>query len=291
MRELPFSALQLRPQPAVTRMPLPGLMTTGHGHGLSSASVSFSYTLWRHPDDHSDPRNEIEMDASTQHAIENEPPWGRPAWASEQLQVFRYPWLWEATRTIWHAEADGERTSVRRLLVDHMNHILHNRFRTQLGLPSGPLVGPDAHRGDVTMTGAVDAPAIVEGVERAGVQIDTDPFVYGIGFRIDEHVVCTSVIPRRPRPRRPRPCGCRPGRPRPRDAGAIGCTHDHREQRRGERRAAHRRASHGRRRCGDRDLPRRDGVRVGLRPGGAIGCLTAGSRRPSARRGSRAAGR
>lgn len=196
IRALPFTALQLPPQPAIERMPLPALTTTTHGGGLAEASVSFSYTLWRYPDDHADPRNEIEMDASTRHAIENEPPWGRPAWASEQLQVFRYPWLWEATRTTWHAESDGERTSVRHLLADHMNHILHNRFREQLGLAPGPLVGSRAHSGDVTTTGATEAGVVVEGVERRGVRIDTDPFVYGIGFRVDEHVVCTSVIPR-----------------------------------------------------------------------------------------------
>ena len=43
---------------------------------------------------------------------------------------------------------------------------------------------------------AADSSIRVDGEERPGVHIDTDPFVYAVGFRVDEHVVCTSVVPR-----------------------------------------------------------------------------------------------
>ncbi len=36
----------------------------------------------------------------------------------------------------------------------------------------------------------------VDGHDRPAIQIDTDPFVYAVGFRVDEHVVCTTVLPR-----------------------------------------------------------------------------------------------
>jgi hypothetical protein len=41
-----------------------------------------------------------------------------------------------------------------------------------------------------------EASVNVDGRVRPAVQIDTDPFVYAVGFRVDEHVVCTSVLPR-----------------------------------------------------------------------------------------------
>lgn len=41
-----------------------------------------------------------------------------------------------------------------------------------------------------------EASVTVDGRDRRAVRIDTDPFVYAVGFRVDEHVVCTSVLPR-----------------------------------------------------------------------------------------------
>lgn len=156
-------------------------------------SVSFSYTLWRHPEDHSDPRNEIELDERTRRSVEEEPPWGRPAWLIEQAQVFRYPMLWEAVSTAWHASPDSERVSLRQQLIDHTNHVLRNSFREELGLPAGPSISTDWN---VTAAAVTEATVNVDGRDRPAVQIDTDPFVYSIAFRVDAHVVCTVVLPR-----------------------------------------------------------------------------------------------
>ncbi|MFJ2368174.1 hypothetical protein [Microbacterium sp. NPDC087665] len=191
LHALPFGVFELVPQPSLTRLPMPSFSEMIGAERMLSAS--FSYAWWRFPDDHSDPRNEIELDERTRRSIEEEPAWGRPTWLIEQAQLLRYPMLWEATRTTWHASPDDSRASLARELVDHANHVLINRFRTELGIPSGPRVG-EAWK--TTVTAVSDASATVDGAERPAVQIDTDPFVFAIGFRVDEHIVCTTVVPR-----------------------------------------------------------------------------------------------
>lgn len=190
LHALSFGVFELVPQLSLTRLPMPSFSETiGAGRMLSA---SFSYTWWRFPDDRSDPRNELELDEKTRRSIEEEPVWGRPTWLVEQAQLLRYPILWEATRTTWHASPDDSRASLARELVDHANHVLINRFRTELGIPSGPPVG-EAWK--TTVTAVSDASATVDGAGRPAVQIDTDPFVFAIGFRVDEHTVCTTVVP------------------------------------------------------------------------------------------------
>ena len=49
----------------------------------------------------------------------------------------RYPQLREAVRTTWHRDS-SERSSVRSVLVDHVNYILMNQFRRELGLSENP---------------------------------------------------------------------------------------------------------------------------------------------------------
>lgn len=162
--------------------------------GGQEISVYFTYTLWRHPEDHADPRNEVELDDATRRAIEEEPPWERPAWLIEQAQMFRYPMLEEAVRTTWHASPDLEWASLEQQLVDHTNHALPNSFRDELGLADGPGRG---NRGwEVGPRSVSEAFAIVDDRELAAVHIDTDPLVYSIGFRIIEQVVRTTAIPR-----------------------------------------------------------------------------------------------
>lgn len=203
VRALSFPVFQLRPQPSLTRIPGAGFMEMGTGvragtgapMGVAESSVSLNYTLWRHPDDHSDPRNEIELDPGLRRSIDEEPPWGRPAWLIERAQLLKYPMLWEAVRTSWQASPDPERHSLAQQLVDHANHVLRNRFREDLGLPDLPSEGDDGGWEAKTST-ARDAVVTVDGQNRSGVQIDTDPFVYAVGFRVDEHVVCTVVVPR-----------------------------------------------------------------------------------------------
>lgn len=138
LRRLDFPVFQLKPQRSLTRAPIVGYMESNGSAGQQELSVLFTYTLWKYPDDHSDPRNEIELDERTRRSIEEEPPWGRPAWLIKQAQIFRYPMLWEAVRTAHHASPDRERHSLPQQLVDHTNHVLRNSFREELGLPAGP---------------------------------------------------------------------------------------------------------------------------------------------------------
>ncbi|WP_341935482.1 hypothetical protein MRBLWO14_001134 [Microbacterium sp. LWO14-1.2] len=192
VRGLAFPVMQLEPQPSLTRLRMPGFVDSG-----DSRAVSFTYTLWRYPDDHSDPRNEIELDDDTRRSIDEEPPWGRPPWLVEQVQMFKYPMLWEAVRTSWHADPDASRVSLPDQLVDHTNHILRNRFREELGLPVAPVTYErDDEKWRASVTAVAPAGVIVDGTERSALHIDTDPFVYAVGFVIDPHVICTTVVAR-----------------------------------------------------------------------------------------------
>lgn len=193
LRSLAFPLFQLKPQSSLTRAPIAGFMESNGSAGQEEQSVSFSFTLWKYPADRADPRNEIELDDQTRRAIETEPPWGRPMWLIEQVQMLRYPTLWEAVRTAWHASPDPERHSLEQQLVDHTNHILRNRFREELGLPVGP---SSDNEWKATTAAVTDAVINVDGDDRPAVQIDTDPLVFAIGFRVDERVVCTCVLTR-----------------------------------------------------------------------------------------------
>ena len=193
VRGVSFPVFQLRPQPALTRAPITGFTESSGSAGREELSVIFTYTLWRYPEDHADPRNEVVLDERTRRAIEDEPPWGRPAWLSEQAQIFRYPMLWEAVRTSWYASPDPHSHSLPQHLINHTNHVLRNNFREELGLPAGASTSTDWK---VTAGAVVATTVNVDGRDRPAAQIDTDPFVYGVGFRVNEHVVCTTVIPR-----------------------------------------------------------------------------------------------
>ncbi len=196
LHAVPFSVFQLRPQPSITRTPITGFTESSGWAGHEELSVDFSYTLWRYPEDHSDPRNEIELDERTRPSIEEVPPWGRPAWLVEQSRLFRYPMLWAAVRSACQASPDSERHSLAQLLVDHANHILQNTFREELGLPVLPTGLSDDSGWRATRKAVKEASLRVDGRDRAALHIDTDPFVYAVGFRVDDHVVCTTVVPR-----------------------------------------------------------------------------------------------
>ncbi|MCS5497885.1 hypothetical protein NY547_11615 [Cnuibacter physcomitrellae] len=161
--------------------------------GLYESSVRFSYTLWRHPEDRSDPRNEIELDERLRRSIDDEPPWGRPDWLREQARLFRYPILWEAVRTSWYGSVDHPTGTVPLQMVDHVNHVLRNSFREQLGLPAGPGGGDEWK---VSVSAVVPSTVVVDGEAREGVRIDTDPWVSAVGFPVSERVLCTAVVSR-----------------------------------------------------------------------------------------------
>ncbi len=193
LRSIPFPVFELRPQPAVTRAPITGFTEGSGPAGLTDLSVHLSYTLWRVPEDHDDPRNKREIDDRTRRSIEEEPPWGRPAWLTEQAKLLLYPMLWEATRTAWHASPDAEQHSLSQQLAEHTNHVLQNNFREQLGIPAGHTTMTDWK---VKSTAIAEASLEVDDEHHPAIHIDTDPFVYAVGFRVDEHTVSTNVFPR-----------------------------------------------------------------------------------------------
>ncbi|WP_040167888.1 hypothetical protein [Microbacterium gorillae] len=191
IRSLPFPVMQLFPQRALTRVPGATFMESRG----SVLSVSLSYALWRYPDDHSDPRNELELDEFTALTMELEPPWGRPDWLADDARLYRYPVLSEAVRTTWHADPEAAGAGLAQQLMDHADHILMNEFREELGLPL-PIGEPREDGWRVSAAAVVPSTARVDGRERPAVHVDTDPFVYGFGFRIDPHLVCTTVVSR-----------------------------------------------------------------------------------------------
>jgi hypothetical protein len=193
VRALPFQVMGFQPQPALEDAGMFSLQESGDQDGASEVSVSVSYQLWRNPNDRDDPVNLRELDDAARVAIEQEPPWPRPAWLIDRVQRMRYPLLWEAVRTNW-SRADLADTNVKRQLVEHTNHVLMNQYREALGLDHGPIT-----YGRWSVTESAINPAArgwVDGVQRPAVEIDTDPFVYSIGWVMDERTTVTAVIAR-----------------------------------------------------------------------------------------------
>lgn len=190
---LPFPLLGLAPQPTIEDADRPAIMEATDSEGRSQFAVSFSYTLWRNPDDHADPVNLKHLEPDEQAAIETVPPWPRPAWLIETLEMMRYPQLWEAVRTCWSRD-HSEYTNLDRQLVDHANHILVNQFRQELGLAPGPTedgawkIRPSSVNTAATLE--------IDGEHVPAFEINTDPFVYAVGAQLRADVVTTVVVAR-----------------------------------------------------------------------------------------------
>jgi len=197
VRALPFSIYGLVPQPSLEDLDNIGLAFVGGFERSTQSTVSVTYTLWRNPDDHDDPANLAEIDEITRDSLDQDPPWPRPQWLIEQAECMRYPMIWEAVRTTWTADAQ-EYQSLPNQLVQHVNHILMNRFRAELGIPDGPPSGPPGTEPWHARLSAVNPKAHLEvdGHDVDAVEIDTDPFVYGIGAQLSPEIVVTVVIPR-----------------------------------------------------------------------------------------------
>ncbi|MBG0741162.1 hypothetical protein IV500_17475 [Paeniglutamicibacter antarcticus] len=193
LKLMPIPVMGLMPQPALEDWDAVGLSYSGGEVGYSEMTASITYTLWRNPDDRSDPVNLADLDETTRRSIEEVPPWPRPPWLIEYVERLRYPQLWEAVRTTWHRNP-SERSSVRNLLVDHVNHILMNQYREELWPDGNPW---DQHAPAVTgrMVNG-QARTVVNGIDVPGAEVDTDPFVYGIGAQFPGGGVVTAVLPR-----------------------------------------------------------------------------------------------
>jgi hypothetical protein len=99
----------------------------------------------------------------------------------------------EAVRTTWHRDR-SERTSIRSVLLDHVNYILMNQYRQELGLGSNPWDQLAPTVTDLMVNDKVTV--LVNGLEVPGAEVDTDPFVYGIGAELAGGGIVTAVLPR-----------------------------------------------------------------------------------------------
>lgn len=193
LKLMPIPVLGLAPQPSLEDTNSVGLSYGLDDRGYNEMTASITYTLWRNPDDGSDPVNLADLSEKTRRSIEEVPPWPRPPWLIEQVERLRYPQLWEAVRTTRHREPSG-RSSVQSLLADHVNHILMNQYRQELWPGSKPW---DQHIPPLTGRMVNDqARTVINGIDVPGAEVDTDPFVYGIGAQLAGGGVVTAVLPR-----------------------------------------------------------------------------------------------
>lgn len=193
---LAFPLLELVPQPSVEDIGAFSFTEVTEGAdeaGPWMQSVAITSLLWRHPEDHADPRNLADLDEATLASLDEEPPWPRPAWLVAAAQRMRHRQLTEAVRTTWHRDVGAESAALTQQLVEHANHVLRNGFSKQLGLPPGPTVD---RSWQVTSTGARATRVMVDETATDAVEIDTDPWVYAVGVRVAPQVVTTVVIDR-----------------------------------------------------------------------------------------------
>jgi hypothetical protein len=194
---LTFPFAEFAPQPSLARTRMPSFTELVTPAGTTEMSVSFSYKLLRNPQDPSDPNNLAVLDDRTRASIESEPERPRPAWLIEMMQERRYPSLWEAVRTSWTRAGIIKPIPLCDQLVLHANHILRNQFRSELGLRPGPAEGDEWK---ITSTGVKDTTAEVDEAQVPAIEIDTNPFVYAIGFAVTADVVTTVVLSREDMP-------------------------------------------------------------------------------------------
>jgi hypothetical protein len=187
-RQMPVPVLGLVPQPHIEDWDAIGVSMGTRDGILESCEVSIGYTLWRNPDEPTDPANLAELDENRRRALAAQPPWPRPRWLVEQVDRMRYPMLWECVRTRWCRDRDPS-DDARLALLGHVNHVLLNRFP--------PDVAP-SHMDSVVDARGVEpgSPVVVDGVARDGVRLNTDPDVYGLGVDLGAGGVVTAVIPR-----------------------------------------------------------------------------------------------
>ncbi|GAA4193927.1 hypothetical protein GCM10022288_28490 [Gryllotalpicola kribbensis] len=196
VKRMPVPVLGLVPQRHLEDWDAFGIASSGHDGELYSCAVSISYTLWRNPHNIDDPRNLAELDDALRVELGEDVPWDRPAWLLERVRRMRYPLLWEAVTTHWNAEPSAHDAAPAQLAA-HVNHILMNGFRATRVRGAGGDGGP----------GELDSPVderhaehgvtlLVNGYERSGIRIDTDPDVYGVGVALDDASCVTAVVPR-----------------------------------------------------------------------------------------------
>jgi len=182
----------LEPQASVEEVGISVGSQTSNGRPvLEEATVN--YVLWRNPADRSDPANLADISDEMRAQLDAPPLFPLPEWMTRITERMRYPWLWDAVRTTRAVRGfeDAWRTP-EFILVEHVNYILMNTFRDErvVGSAPGELLGRVSER-------AVEhgAPVRIDGVEVAGIRIDTDAHVLGVGVALGDRTL-TAVFPR-----------------------------------------------------------------------------------------------
>lgn len=197
---LGIAAAGLVPQPHLEDWGISGWMSDERNVGGSSvtesATLSRMYTVWRNPDNRDDPINLADLTDEVRRSLDRPVVTDLPVWIVRQRDRMRFPTMWEAVRTHWFArgEADSiDTTDPGDLLTSHVDHVLHNQYRSEHGLGD-----PTAERWEplVQRHAIVKCDAVVDGQMLDGVTIDTDPFVLGLGARLGDGRVLTAVLPR-----------------------------------------------------------------------------------------------
>lgn len=174
----------LVPQPHLKE--LDTLSTVASDEELTDVSVSYSFLT--EPTDPTDPRNLVPTVRDIDGWLEKAERDGQPEWFVRSLQAMRFPMVWEAVRTTSRTDPSGATTAER--LAAHMEHVLINtsderrRRDDDSGIPSLDTGVTAAHARPTTVP--------VDGTERPGIQIDTDPTVIGWAVEVDDSLV--SVV-------------------------------------------------------------------------------------------------
>jgi hypothetical protein len=159
--------------------------------GPDEVTISRTYVLWRRPDDRDDPVNLAVLDAATSAAVAAPLERPIPGWLHEARRLLHYPHLWDAVQTCW-TRPGAERPTVSERLVAHAEHVLTNDYREQLGLGRGP----GSWAAPIPPAALQPHEVTVDGVARAGLLLDTDPFVLGLGCELEDGRVVTVVVDR-----------------------------------------------------------------------------------------------
>lgn len=187
LKAMPVPVMGFVPQPTLEDADQVGLTS-----GDRMMAVSITYTLWRNPGDRSDPVNLAELDESTRRALDEEPPWPRPAWILDAVERMRYRTLWEAVRTTWHGGGVQHPTLTQELTA-HVRYLLMNRFREQHGIDGHDWDSPALPSEHAVRQGV---PVMIDGEAVPGAEMDTDPFVYAVGAPLPTGGFLTAVVPR-----------------------------------------------------------------------------------------------
>ncbi|MGP9501813.1 hypothetical protein ACT3TS_06325 [Specibacter sp. AOP5-B1-6] len=159
-------------------------------------AATLSYTVWRNPANRHDPANLLELSAEMRAQLAVEPPWPLPDWMIQWRETMRYPLAWDAVRTTWTTAA-VPRPRLATLLAEHANYLLMNMFRTErmaAGPPGRPGLGGELFDG-VTPGSAGSGRVMVDGVSVAGLILDSDRHVFGVGVDLGDRYL-TAVVSR-----------------------------------------------------------------------------------------------